>query len=122
MTSEESIYGPEIATNEFIINQLKAEIEQLKAQWTKTNAEYERVSKALCRVQQENERLMARLELDYGFDQDGNTIPLTAELAKSYPDGIDCRDATIRLMFDRIKALRAQLAACTLNKDIDEPA
>lgn len=41
----------------------------------------------------EIERLRERLEMTYGYDGDGNKVPLLA----GGPDGIECRDETIRL-------------------------
>jgi len=50
--------------------------------------------------------LKERLEMDFGYDADGNRV-----VALGIPDGIACRDATIQLQDDRISDLQAQLQA-----------
>lgn len=67
------------------------------------------------RLQAEVARLHARLEDDHEFrlDEHGNVIRVDVEPG-SLPDGIECRDATIRLQdenLDRLRALNKQLIA-----------
>ena len=49
--------------------------------------------------------LRERLEMDYGFDSDGNRVAVPG-----IPDGIECRDATIRLIECANAELKQQLA------------
>ena len=52
-------------------------------------------------LKKENARLRDRLEMDFGYDLCGNRVPLP----DGAPDGIDCRDATIRGLETRYERL-----------------
>jgi len=54
-------------------------------------------------LQQENKRLHIRLEDSHAWDKNGNRIDVEPG---SIPDGIDCRDETIRLLKGEINRLR----------------
>lgn len=53
-------------------------------------------------------RLERRLEIDRFHDENGNKVSVPPEERQTFPDGIECRDATIRLLRDEIKILRNQ--------------
>lgn len=53
-------------------------------------------------------RLERRLEIDRFHDENGNEVSVPPEERQTFPDGIECRDATIRLLRDEIKILRNQ--------------
>lgn len=53
-------------------------------------------------------RLERRLEIDRFHNENGNEFSVPPEERQTFPDGIECRDATIRLLKDEIKILRNQ--------------
>lgn len=53
------------------------------------------------------DRLHERLEDSHVFDKDGKRVEVEPS---SIPDGIDCRDETIKLLDDQIARLKAALA------------
>lgn len=53
-------------------------------------------------------RLERRLEIDRFHDENGNEFSVPPEGRQTFPDGIECRDATIRLLRDEIEILRNQ--------------
>ena len=57
---------------------------------------------------EERDRLYARLEMVEAHDGEGNCISVEPY---SIPDGIEARDATIRLLDDRVNALTARAEA-----------
>lgn len=51
-------------------------------------------------------RLRERLEIGYVFDSNGNRVEIDPD---THPDGIECRDTTIRMLDKLIDQLRDQL-------------
>lgn len=56
----------------------------------------------IARLTRERDALRARLEMDFAYDGDGNRIAVEPG---SIPDGIECRDATIKLLDERVERL-----------------
>lgn len=54
-------------------------------------------------------RFRARLEIDHCYDGNDNRVELSPEQGDEMPDGIECRDETIRGLDERIKQYRAEV-------------
>jgi len=68
----------------------------------------------LAALLEENERLHERLEDNHVFLRNADGEMVREDVAPgSIPDGIECRDATIKLQDEQIGRLRAQIAALT---------
>lgn len=52
------------------------------------------------------EKLEERLEITHAYDYKGNRVEIPPEDRDEYPDGIDCRDETIRLLQDENNRLK----------------
>lgn len=94
------------------IDRRGAVIEALEAQrdmWKATAENSERKMWDALRAEREAEaqrdRLMDRLEMRHAYDGEGNRIAVEPG---SIPDGIECRDDTIKLQDERIARLEAQ--------------
>jgi hypothetical protein len=72
------------------------------------------VSDMLLALVEERDRLYARLEMVEAYDGEGNRLSVAPY---SIPDGIEARDATIRLLDDRVKALTARAEAAEAERD-----
>ena len=59
----------------------------------------------LANKQSEIDRLKERLEIGFGFDLDGNRVKIEGD----HPDGIDCRNETIKLLESQIERLQQAL-------------
>lgn len=71
-------------------------------------------SDMLLALVEERDSLYARLEMVEAYDGEGNRISVEPY---SIPDGIEARDATIRLLDDRVKALTARVEAAEAERD-----
>jgi hypothetical protein len=68
------------------------------------------LAQRLREVEQKRDKYAERLEITSAFDQDMRPITIPRERWSSQPDGITCRDETIRLQDQRIAQLEAQVA------------
>lgn len=66
----------------------------------------DRLADLLDEAASEIARLRERLEIGYAFDSNGNCVEIDPN---AHPDGIECRDATIRIQDQLIDRLRAQI-------------
>ena len=68
----------------------------------------------LAKMTQERDALKERLEMGFAYDPQGHRVELPGDTG---PDGIECRDETIRLQDKRVDELETQLAAMTQERD-----
>jgi hypothetical protein len=55
-------------------------------------------------------KLESRLEIDHAYDQHGNRVEVPVEKRDQMPDGISCRDETIKLLEKDLERVRGDAA------------
>ena len=76
-------------------------------------AEFDRLEEQLAQAKEQLSAYRERLEIGFVYDLDGNRIERPGEALGNVPDGIYCRDETIRLVEEHVTELRQQLATAT---------
>src|SRR5882672_142906 len=96
------------------IAELIAELED-KASWP--GSPYEKAATAIRALAQENERLHERLEDNHEFQLIDGKMTRIEVAPGSIPDGIECRDETIKLQDERIDRQSARIRELEAERD-----